>query len=84
VVNKGLCQDKVIANTIDPIKFLETNSTILPAVQNPQYIYQHNQKIVKQEKIKPTEIIPRQKLMLTELELFLARYKFSFKKHFLG
>ena len=79
VVNKGLCKNKVIANTIDPIKFLETNWAILPKYSTEKQIYQYNKKFVEKQKIHPKQIVPREKLMLTELELFLARYKFNLK-----
>ena len=79
VVNKWLCQNKVISNTVDPIYFLESNWANIIKTTQPEKIKEIPQQIVQKEKINPNEIISREKLRLTELQLFLARYKINFK-----
>ena len=75
MVNYWLCKNKIIKNTIDPIYFLEKNWANFIKNSPSSQISQIPEKIVKKEKISPKTIIPREKLKLTELELFLSRYK---------
>lgn len=74
IVNNWTCRDQMLTNTIDPIRFLETNWASLTIPQNERQQEQLIEEAKKQEQISIDEIIPRERIMLTEMELFLARY----------
>lgn len=82
VVNKWLCREDLLANTIDPIVFLETNWANIDAIkdiQDTKEVIKQNEKQQEENKIKPTEIVSREVLMMTELQMFMARYKISWE-----
>lgn len=82
VVNKWMCREDLLANTIDPIYFLETNWANIEAIKDikdEKEVKKVNEKQQETNKIKPTEIVSRETLMMTELQMFLARYKVSWK-----
>lgn len=74
IVNKWTCRDLVIANTIDPINFLETNWASLN-LKDPVAVEKNNQKYTEEKRISPNEIESRKKLMQWELDMFLKRYE---------
>ncbi len=75
IVNSGECRDQLLRNTTDPIRFLETNwaSLSLPTTEEEEQQLVEDTK-QEEEKITQDEIETRERIMLTELELFLARY----------
>lgn len=87
IVNKWLCREQMIKNTIDPIKFLESNwaSYAPKQAQTKKEEDEYVQEIIKKEEhISKDEIVTREKIMLTELELFLARYPMQVKSNIPG
>lgn len=74
IVDWWLCKTDVIANTIDPIEFLETNWANIE-LEKIEEIETDNIQHIEEQKISPKDIIPRKQLMLSELEFFLAKYK---------
>ncbi len=75
IVDEWRCRNQLLANTIDPIEFLETQwATLqLPTTQEEkEQLAEETEE--RQERIDPDQIESREQIMLTELELFLARY----------
>ena len=62
VVNKGLCRDGLLSNTIDPLKFIETNWKIL---NNYDVV---KKQLIKEQKIqkKVVKIIPKKQVKKAE------------------
>lgn len=84
VVNKWLCRDQLLENTIDPISFLENNWAIAEIINNiddTEKVKEINKEAQEEHKINPTEIVSRKVLMMTELQMFLARYKITWKSN---
>lgn len=84
VVNKWLCREHLLGNTIDPISFIENNweiAQIIKNIDNTEEIKKINTEEQKEKQINPTEIVSRQELMMTELQLFLARYNLTGKSN---
>ncbi len=74
-VNQWACRDLMIANTTDPIKFLETNGASLRIADTEE----EEEEIVEETKqeeqqISRDEIQTREEIMLSEFELFQARF----------
>lgn len=76
VVNSWSCRDLVLANTIDPIHFLESNWADLKLNSD---IKKENEKQQEKDRINPNEIANREELEKYELELFLRRYQLTTK-----
>lgn len=80
IVNEWRCRDQLLANTVDPIRFLETNwaSLKLPDTEEErEQIAKEEQERQEEDSISEDEIQTRETIMLSELELFLARYNFD-------
>ncbi len=66
IVNEWACYDQLAINTVDPLRFLETNGSIVDkwvVVEKP-----------KPEVIKPETILSREEILKKEIEEFLKSY----------
>lgn len=76
IVNQWKCRDYLLENTIDPIEFLETNWASLDFKEDIKEVNEEKQ---EENKIPQTEIITREKLFMTELEMFFNLYSLDAK-----
>ncbi|MEF2176212.1 MAG: peptidoglycan DD-metalloendopeptidase family protein [Candidatus Absconditabacteria bacterium] len=75
IVNGGLCNEFVTANTIDPIYFLENNGANLIISQTQEQINNTSEKIKEENRINPIDLVSMAEIQKRELELFLHRFQ---------
>ncbi|MDD5213169.1 MAG: M23 family metallopeptidase [Candidatus Gracilibacteria bacterium] len=78
LVNKGYCRDDLLAKTVDPLAFLETNGAIITKTQNNDQIIAENKKQVAKTKIAQINLLSRADIQKMEVENFLKNYKIDF------
>ncbi|MBP8016583.1 M23 family metallopeptidase, partial [Candidatus Gracilibacteria bacterium] len=72
VVNGGMCKDFMLANTVDPILFIESGGTFTQITQ-----IQQKQKEIP--KINPKSIKSREQILEEEIQDFFIRHSLQFK-----
>ncbi|MDD4151163.1 MAG: M23 family metallopeptidase [Candidatus Gracilibacteria bacterium] len=79
LVNKGYCRDDLLAKTVDPLAFLESNGAIVSATKTISQIKTDNIKQVEETKIAQKTILSRAEIQKMEVEQFLKNYKINFE-----
>lgn len=78
LVNKWYCRSDLLAKTVDPLAFLETQWAIVSAKKTEEQILQDNKKQVEQTKISAKTILSRADIQKMEVENFLKNYSLTF------
>jgi hypothetical protein len=78
LVNKWYCMNDLLAKTVDPLAFLETNWAIITRTQNNDQVIKENKKQVAETKIAQTTLLSRADIQKMEVENFLKNYKIDF------
>ncbi len=77
IVNGTSCQKNALANTIDPIDFLESNGAIISKSFDKMVI--DNSKAIVNKQINRKEIISIEEIRKDEIKSFIKKYNFSIK-----
>ena len=77
IVNGTVCQEDALASTIDPIYFLETNWVKINDIFQKEIIIDQNKQRIEEQHISRDSIVSAKQLRMTDMEMFLSRYKFD-------
>lgn len=78
LVNKWYCRDDLLAKTVDPLAFLESQWAIISKAKNNEEIKKENKKQVEKTKIEQKNLLSRADIQKIEVENFLKNYKIDF------
>lgn len=78
LVNKWLCREDLLAKTVDPLAFLESEWAIISKAKNNEQIKIENKKQVEKTKISQDILLSRADIQKIEVENFLKTYKIDF------